>query len=532
MTSSQAQSSLPVLRYLLPSVHDLVFLVVFWALLIGPLSNRPLADGDIGWHIRAGEQILVTHAIPRIDSFSSTMQGQPWFAWEWLYDAALGVVHRAMGLNGVVWLAALLMATTFAVLFRQLLARGTGMPVALPLWLLALGASSIHAFARPHIVSWLFTLLWFIALEWWERGEARLWLRWFFPLSMLLWVNLHGGWLFGMGLLVIYTIAGFIESLRGRDDIARIRSGLRARGMFWAFAASAVATVVNPYGLRLHTHIYSYLSNPYLMNRIAEFRSPDFHGWGQRCFVVILALVLIAAAGSRGKIRLSQWLVVVVTTYAGVYAVRNLPVAAMLLALIAGPRLWEKVAGLGERPSAWEPIRRVASWLAQFAERAGAQEIGQRGHLWPVVGVVAALAICLNGGKVGSRAVIYKQFDGEHFPSGAVEYLWREESTAPIFGPDLWGGYFIYRLYPQRKVVIDDRHDLYGSDRFREYLILNQVEPGWKDVLEKWRIQTLVLCADSPLANVLAKVPERWQTVYRDRWAVVIERKNGSPQDR
>jgi hypothetical protein len=41
-------------RYLLPSIRDLVFLVAFWALLVGPLSNRPLVDADIGWHIRTG----------------------------------------------------------------------------------------------------------------------------------------------------------------------------------------------------------------------------------------------------------------------------------------------------------------------------------------------------------------------------------------------------------------------------------------------------------------------------------------------
>src|SRR5882672_8278253 len=255
-------------RFLLPSVRDLVFLLAFWALLVGPLSNRPLADADIGWHIRTGEQILATHSVPRVDSFSSTMQGQPWIAWEWLYDALLGVVYGSMGLNGVVWLAALLMATTFAILFGQLLARGTGLPVATALWLLVLGASSIHVFARPHIVSWLFTLLWFVALERWEQGSAPSWPRWFFPVSMLLWVNLHGGWLLGMALLATYAIAAFVESLRGSDEIARIRSALRGRAMLWSFFASAVATVANPYGLRLHEHIYRYLGDRYLMNRI------------------------------------------------------------------------------------------------------------------------------------------------------------------------------------------------------------------------------------------------------------------------
>jgi hypothetical protein len=511
-------------RFLLPSVRDLVFLLAFWALLMGPLSNRPLADADIGWHIRTGEQILATHSLPRADPFSSTMQGQPWFAWEWLYDALLGIVHRAMGLNGVVWLAALLMATTFALLLSQMLKRGTGIAVAVPLWLLALGAASIHLFARPHIVSWLFSVLWFVVLERWEQGSAPAWLRWFFPASMVLWVNLHGGWLFGMMLLALYTLAAFVESLRSPDALARIGSAHRARAMGWTFAASAVATVVNPYGLQLHTHIYRYLGNRYLMDHIVEFHSPDFHGWAQRCFVLILVLVLIAAAGSREKIRVSHWLVVLLAAYSGVYAVRNLPVSAMLLALIAGPRLSDWLVSLGENPGAWRPLRRCAAWLSDFAARAGTQESQLHGHLWPALALIATLAICLGGGRLGSRQLVSAQFDAQHLPSGAVGFLSREHSTEPIFGPDQWGGYFIYRLHPQRQVVIDDRHDLYGSDRFREYLMIMQGEPGWRDLVEKWRIHTLVLPAGCTLANLLGEIPHGWRTVYEDRVAVVIEK--------
>jgi hypothetical protein len=530
MTSILPESRPSVLRYLLLSVRDIVFLVAFWALLAGPLSNRPLADSDIGWHIRTGEQILATHSVPRVDSFSFTMKGQPWFAWEWLYDALLGVVHGWMGLNGVVWLAALLVATTFAILFRQLLARGTGLPVAIVLWLLVLGASSIHVFARPHIVSWLFTLLWFVALERWQQGGATRWLRWFFPASMLLWVNLHGGWLLGMALFAIYVIAGVVESWRATDAIVRIQSGLRARAMGWMFLASGAATVVNPYGLRLHEHIYRYLGDPYLMNRIAEFKSPDFHGWGQRCFVAILVLVLVAA-GHCAKWRGSHWMIVILMAWAGVYAVRNLPVSAMLLTLVIGPGLWECVAGLAERPAAWGPVRRGAAWLEGFAARARLQEFSLRGYLWPVVGVLAGLAICLNGGRIGSQVFIHNEFDAEHFPSRAVDYLLREQvreqKTDPIFEPDQWGGYFIYRLYPQRLVLIDDRHDLYGSDRFREYLILTQGEPGWRNVLSKWDIRTVVVQSDSTLRNLLGQLPAEWVTVYEDQSAVVMERKGG-----
>src|SRR6266404_4081412 len=511
MPSAQPSSS--ALRFLLPSVRDIIFIFLFWSLLAGPLSNRPLADADIGWHIRTGELILATHSLPRTDPFSSTMEGHPWFAWEWLYDILLGILHRACGLNGVVWLCALLVAAIFALLLSQLLQRGTGLLLAIVLMLLAMAASTIHLYARPHIVSWLF------------------WMLWFFPASMLLWVNLHGGWLFGIALLGIYTLAAFVESVRAQksDAFAAIRTAHRARAMAAACVASVMATLVNPFGWRLHAHIYRYLSDRHLMDRIDEFRSPDFHGWAERCFAVILVLALIAFAGHRKKLRLSHLLVVLLAVYAGFYASRNLPVSSILLVLIAGPMLWENFTSLAEKPGAWQWERNGTARISKFSDRMGAQEMQLRGHLWPVVSLTFAFAICLQGGWVGSRQLIQAEFDPKKMPVAAVSFLQKESqgklSTEPVFSTDAWGGYLIYSMYPERKVVVDDRHDLYGSGRIRQYLILTQGEPGWEGVLKEWQIRTAVLPTDSTIANLLRELPREWRVVYEDKVAVVFERR-------
>src|SRR5260370_31357829 len=129
---------------------------------------------------------------------------------------------------------------------------------------------------------------------------------WFLPASMLLWVNLHVFFFNDTATTEIYTLAAFVESVRLRDAFAAIRAGHRARAMAVAWVASAVATLVNSFGWRLHGHIYRYLGDRYLMNRIDEFRSPNFHGWAERSFAVILVLVLIAFACSHRKLRVSH----------------------------------------------------------------------------------------------------------------------------------------------------------------------------------------------------------------------------------
>ena len=75
----------------------------------------------------------------------------------------------------------------------------------------------------------------------------------------------------------------------------------------------------------------------------------------------------------------------------------------MLLVLVAGPILWENFASLADKPGAWRWLRNGAARISDFSDRMGAQEMQLRGHLWPVVSVALAFAVCLQGGWLGSR---------------------------------------------------------------------------------------------------------------------------------
>src|SRR5438552_6501478 len=152
-------------RFLIPSVADLIFIVLLIALTYGALAPRLLKDAGTGWHIRNGQQILLTHSITRIDTFSYTMHCQPWYAWEWLYDVLIAAIYQALGLNGVVFFTAAVIAATFALVLRLTLRQGGGLPVSVILLFLAVGASTIHFFARPHVLSWLLTVIWFQLLD-------------------------------------------------------------------------------------------------------------------------------------------------------------------------------------------------------------------------------------------------------------------------------------------------------------------------------------------------------------------------------
>src|SRR6266851_9188902 len=142
---------------LMPSLSDLAFLtpilVLFWCTTgVGWL----LTDSDTGWHIRTGEWILQTGRVPATDIFSFTNAGQPWFAWEWLSDVLMAIVHRHSGLAGVVLVSLLLLGATSVCVYRSTLEESGHRVIAIVLTGLAMSASTIHWHARPHLVTPLF----------------------------------------------------------------------------------------------------------------------------------------------------------------------------------------------------------------------------------------------------------------------------------------------------------------------------------------------------------------------------------------
>src|SRR5271170_1865584 len=471
--TSAAQLRPAWLPWVVPSVSDLIFAALLGLLAFTTLSVRLLGDAGIGWHIRTGQMILATHAIPRVDPFSATLSGQAWFAWEWLYDLLVGWLDHAAGLNGVVLFTALVIAAVFAWTFRLLLRRGTNILVALLLVLLAASAAMIHFLARPHVVSWLFTVACFWILDsseisYWasdsesfatsETNRRRVRMLWLLPPLMLVWANVHGGFLVGFVLLAIYWGSAAWQWLRPTGDrfddvLRRIRAGRLVRVLTLAGILSALATLVNPYGFQLYVHIYRYLTNRFLMDHINEFQSPNFHYVAQKCFAGLLLLTLVALAVKKrgtGPAHASQALVILFAVYSGLYASRNIPVSSLLLILVIGPWLSEAMESFRSRR-----MGRRGFASPQFLQRMEAVEFSLHGHLWPIAMIVLTCWIAAHGGKLGANRLMDAHFDAKRFPVAAVNYLEAQDKDkdkdvqGPLVAPDDWGGYLIYRLYPR-----------------------------------------------------------------------------------
>jgi hypothetical protein len=511
------------LRWLLPSFCDLFFLVLLGILAFSPISAALLGDADTGWHIRTGELILETHAIPHTDPFSYTRQGASWYAWEWMYDAVIAAIHHVSGLNGVVLFSAAVISTTFALLFRFLLRRSGNLAVAAFLTLLATAAAQVHMLARPHVLSWLLTLLWIENLLRFEEGETKalLWL----PLLMVVWVNVHGGFILGLGVLGVFVVgcATRLATAPQNGDRRKLAQ------LVTVFFVCLLATLLTPYGYRLHMHVYGYLSNRFLMNSIAEFVSPNFHDFSYEYFELFIPLVIGGVVLGRARLTPTGVLLLLISLHAGLYAARNIPISVIMMSLVLGPLLTLAVSPQANGTLAPRWLRSLVATIQEISAGMARLESQLRGHLLVAVVMVASVTLVLHGGRASSKQLLAAHFDEKSLPVRAAQFIAQSGIHSHLFSSDTWGAYLIYRLYPGTKVYFDDRHDFYGETFVKEYAEVVTASRQWREPLDRHQVQWVLMPVDSPLATVLRESPD-WRPAYDDGVAILFSRaKNCGP---
>ena len=120
------------------------------------------------------------------------------------------------------------------------------------------------------------------------------------------------------------------------------------------------------------------------------------------------------------------------------------------------------------------------------------------------------------------------EFNPAKFPAGAARYLASTGIRQQVFSPDYWGGFLIYTLYPDFRVYMDDRHDFFGEPFVKDYVKVRDVDPGWQDILARWRVNYVLIKPGSALANTLEEMPE-WRAGYHDSVGVVFARVHPIP---
>src|SRR5688572_28957901 len=166
-------------------LFPLAFFLMVFALAV---RQSAYIDPDLWWHLQAGQDIVQSQSIPRVDTYSFTKAGSEWVAHEWLSEVVMFLIYRGAGWGGLLFVFSVLITVTLYLTYR----RCEGQPYVASLAILLAAGSSAPLFGiRPQMITLLLVTI-FIGLltRYAEDGKGRrLW--WIVPI-MFLWVNLIG----------------------------------------------------------------------------------------------------------------------------------------------------------------------------------------------------------------------------------------------------------------------------------------------------------------------------------------------------
>jgi hypothetical protein len=502
-------------HYLIPDLALVAFLVtLFYCLFLFEGYQKLFRDSDAGWHIRAGESMLASRALPHTDSYSFTRSGQPWFAWEWGSDVLTGVAYQVSGLAGVALLYAVAIAGGVWLWFRLNWVLGGNFLIACLFAAPMLSTTNIHWLARPHVLSWLFLLTAIIGAEMVEQADSlpsRVFLLAAGALTVL-WANIHASFFFAPLICIIYSLGHAARPLIWNLDASS--EFRKARWFCLAAAVCAGASLLNPYGWQLHRHLYAYLTDSDLMARIGEFQSFNFHAEGAFQIALTLGLAMLGAALALGQKELPRFLLASVLIFAALRSARGLPLVALALLPIANAAITRALATASDlRPA----LRRATDSFLAYSN--GLRAIDAR-----FSGIaLAPIAACLLFATLRVPAIAARTgFPPDQFPVAAAAEVEKLPASARILAPDKFGGYLIYRFRGTRKVFFDGRSDLYGSEFLKQYARLTQLRPGWRSQLDEFGFTYALLPNDYSLVQALESLG--WKRLYWDGTATLLAR--------
>jgi hypothetical protein len=431
-------------------------------LLLGGLANTgPIANNDYGLHLRIGAETADRLGPPATDNHSHTLPGVVYRDHEWLTQLLFFGAHRILGDPGMVALKGLLIG--LALLLVALSIRGPlAIRLALVMVVLLLGLD--HSHMRPHLAGWVLAAGLCVLLQ---RRKY-----WALPVLFLAWGNLHGSVLLGVGVACLHLAGEFAEYREKKT-------------LIW-MAAVLLVPLMNPYGLRIYTIFFEISGHTGFIGEWKPYTPTTLPFW---LLVGLTAGSVTGWVRSRPRNPFDAARVVVLLALAFLSS-RNGVVSAIYLA-----PLFPKWYG--------EETGRLPGWLLRFTE------------VLAVAGAVVVLVLRVSAG----RALEFR-LDHLLLPVAAVEFIQRHHLTGPLYNDYNFGGYLLWKAWPDLPVFIDGRTEVYKGPVLEEYLRISRAEPGWQAAVKRHDIRLFLVRPERSISMALLEHPG-WDLVYFDYNAVV-----------
>lgn len=409
----------------------------------------PVQPNDFWWHLATGRLVVEHGTIPQIDSFSYTQAGQAYYNQPWLAQVLLFVVHQLGGIPLLQFLQTIVVATTFAIVYRHCrYVAGPALAATMALGGATLGMDNWQI--RPQSYALPLFALAYLILEQWRRHErVRLWSL---PLLMLVWVNVHGTWILLPLLCGLFVGGAVVEQVL--LPAARRRGWREVYSLLIATVAVLGATAINPRGLGVWRYVVELVGDDAVRQLVPEW-TPAWNDLGSPTtvgFVLVICGLGCLLVLRRQRVPVSATLCFLCFGALAWQSVRNI----MWWGIIAAPI----AAWLLAPPSAEKPRRRVEIVLLN--------RIIAGGLLLMVV-----LTLPWWKGALGLPAP-WGELVAAHTPVAATAQLQQLPQPPQRLFHSLEAGSYLIWAAPEQRVFVDSRIELYPYAQWQDYITLNQ----------------------------------------------------------
>ena len=484
--------------------------------------TQPISSADFWWHLATGKWIWNNHSLLEADPFNfMTFPEEPPLSRNfilkqyWFSQILLYLVYLAGGFKGLIILRAIVLTAMFYGLFVLLRRAGTGrLPAAMLVfvswWIVVREFTYIGL--KPQMFSSMLGVMLVLVLE--EMRRRKRWALYALPLMMMLWANMHGGYVLGVLMIALYSAGMAMRKTGGRD-------------IYISCAAAILLSLLNPSGYNAFLHIAIPILDPNLSsnpaNVVEHISVFSYSGIGgvMRRLPVFAVLIFVSAASfipsflrirnMRVEILLVYILLLAMAVSAARYVVFFATIAVFMTAFnLAGllSSLWQRVSGLRHALAASTLI----SVLIVLTMTAAAASEGYR--------------------STGLR--YQRPYDDSY--GGAVDYLKQNNIRGRMFNDYGPGGFLIWALYPDAEVFSDSR-GLYHKGRETAQRAMDNPfyapagsfgVPLYKRLSSDYAIELAVLPGCDKVSGVLIRLSlallrdSQWHLLYADRTAMVL----------
>ncbi len=442
---------------------------------------------------------------PLSDVFAYTPTISPAVHHEWGTGLVLYWSSAAspLGLDGLMALKFSLVAALGVLLYR--IGRSGGahpilivilLPIVLPLLWVGFATLRAQLFTLVALAAQMLML----QSDWrGRRGWVFLWIPMY-----ILWLNLHAGFVVGLGMLGFHAIERIVDAWYRRLPIVQ---------QVWHLIALAPAVVLgllcNPWG-------WDYA--PYLLHALTMDR-PTILEWKPLWFTYdpltsivafgISVVMLGYVAKMRRWSRLRGWMFCALAAYMALKHIRHGSLFAVVW--LAWMPIWLTPTPLGQSLIAWIQQERIGVMRGSRYLALACSTFAMWNTFWhaSLPTTLAASSFC--------------------FPGGAIDYLKSHNVQANLMTPFHCGAYVSWAMYPDVKVSLDGRYEVaFAEEVMLAHQQFYEAQSGWESVLTKYEHDMILMPQDAAVRVHLidarsSKLPG-WKLVYQDNSYAILAR--------